>query len=274
MQYLLTAIFTVASLSAIGCGKSPPPPTSKSEFIEASRKALENRKISEIRKLAKWDDVPKEFRDQFELVARMATEGKYEIKKIELVDVKPDDDITGRYKGRPCKLNLKPLYWLKVKMAATDGSNFKLRMRWPVGVEDGVYKICGGVWAGPQPDESKLQPHVQIGITERSTPFLGYPDGPGTINYSTQFERFKIELFTSSGKKIGTITGKVTDPDDGPDVVTIHADVKRPVWIEILGMKSAVVEPKSFDPKKIIVPTGVTKLKVTGEFEFTYEAKK
>ena len=149
-----------------------------------------------------------------------------------------------------------------------------MNMRWPVGVEDGVYKICGTVWAGPQPDESKLQPHIQIGITERNSPFLNYPDGPGAINYRTSFNKYTIDLLTLSGEKYGTITGTVTDPDDGPSVVTIHADVKRPVRIEILGMKSAVVEPNSFDPKKIILPIGVTELQVTGEFEFTYEVQR
>lgn len=272
-------IVACTSLAFAGCSKSPPRPTSKSEFIAASRKAIESREPGELRKLAKWNDVPTELRDQFNDHMRMLARGKYEIKEIELVDVEPDDIVTDKYKGRPTKPNLKPRYWLKVKMLTTDGSGFEgsefgMKLKFPVGVEDGVFKICGTVWAGPQPDESKLQPHVQIGITKRDTPFIDYPEGPGTIDYNTTHRKYTIDLKDSSGRKFGTISGTVIDPEDGPSVVTIHADVSRPVRIEILGMKAATVEPKSFNLAKLIVPVGVTKLKVTGEFEFVYEFKK
>ena len=135
-------------LFVCGCGTSVDSATSEQAFLNTYRNAFENGERDALLRLVKWDGVPDDLRRTQE-TAYLWFSGKHKITKIEMVPFKLGPEDTQEVDGRPTKLNLEPHYWLLVEHEGNEGfegSKSTGSVKAPIGVEDGVFFICGAVW--------------------------------------------------------------------------------------------------------------------------------
>ena len=147
MRYLISIV-----VIAIGCNAEVNLPTSEQDFIETYRTAFESGQSDAILRLVKWDGVPDDLRRSQEFAYTWFV-GKHKITTIELVafEIGPDD--TFEVEGRPITTNLEPQFWLLVEHVGNlgfEGGESSGRLKAPVGIENGVFYICGSIWKDSQ----------------------------------------------------------------------------------------------------------------------------
>lgn len=138
-------------LAMFGCGKAPPAPKSEKEFINAYRSAYDNGENAALFSLVKWDGVPDDIRNQLQKALTLWI-GTQKVSSIEMIKYEPDPNIAMEVNGRKLKYNLEPRYWLVVKHEGSESSkglSSYSRFKFPIGVENGVFKLCGAQWDEP-----------------------------------------------------------------------------------------------------------------------------